>query len=711
MKRHLMVILLCVATAGYVGCSDDGGNGGETSNDDSQASDTGDADVDDAGDARDADRPDARDADDGGDDDADDGGDADGGPDADIGSDVEGCDDGDTIDSDGDGLYDCEEETLCTDPHDADTDNDGLNDRQELREGTDPCDPDSDDDGLEDGKEIEYGLDPNDESTFDDGVLDGDRWIVEECEDPQGDPLEYSTSTEANWKLALASTFDNNRHDLDIEGASIDNRWATSVYESPTIEVSGFLMSEEVDASQTPQSLIDGYDDALDEVGTNVDMTTFNPQNYETHDFQMARTQDYLVELPSEMTVNELREALLFEMAPFEENEVDDMPSMSGGSDYDTHRVTITVIRREYAPQHGGDVQSLASVAIAPAEKYEENDEVGFRMDDLTNTTNVATQSARKLARCDVFQPSEQAKADFFWVLDQSTSMNSPFAAVQAVAADFGEALENTTIDYRLGVTTMDQDHKGRLIGDTNFSGAPGDWDDVSTPGWHSTISDFTEHVQWVRDCMGDGSVCNTSQEYGLETARKGIEYMKHLTDADPGQHAIRDDAELITIWMTDEEDNEARSSFNVVNSYGDFMKDHTTAFAIAGTPDCEEDAKGYRAVAEETGGTTASICREDEQGDPAHGETIKQIIDEATIDTAQRLFETPISSSLRVNVAERWVPRSEDNGFNYYSEENAVAFYGDFRPEIPENNEPADPISVTYETFGEGEKELADQR
>jgi thiol-disulfide isomerase/thioredoxin len=48
-----------------------------------------------------------------------------------------------TLDSDGDGLTDIEEEVLGTDPHSQDTDGDGYLDPHELIEGTDPLDDES----------------------------------------------------------------------------------------------------------------------------------------------------------------------------------------------------------------------------------------------------------------------------------------------------------------------------------------------------------------------------------------------------------------------------------------------------------------------------------------------------------------------------------------------------------------------------------------
>ncbi|MFW6057848.1 MAG: hypothetical protein ACOC9W_03225 [Persicimonas sp.] len=719
-----------MSLTGLVGCGEDPEPG--DSNDEA-ARDSQDTDEADSGsDAGDSDGGDEDGGDeDGGDEDGgdEDGGDEDGG-DEDGGDEDggDGCEEGETQDSDGDGLYDCEEEELCTDPHKADTDGDGLNDGQEIAEGTNECDPDTDGDGVEDGKEVELGLDPNEKETFNDGVEDGDRWIVDACEDPESEPLRFSDNTNANWKLALPSSFDNNRVDLDLQGADVQNRWAASVYENPTVEVSGFLFSDVPDSSASPSSLMDGYEDDMEDLDNADDVTreTFNPREFVTHDFQKAQSLTYTVEFSEELTPNEVREELLFAMAPFEESDVQNTLPTAGGSSYTEHTVTLTVIRREYNDDNGGGVQSLVSMAVAPAEKIDENDEIGYRLDDLTNTTNVASSSAGEQARCDVFLPERRSMADFYWVLDQSGSMSTDYEIVRGVANEFFAELENTAIDFRLGVTTMDEEHNGRLVG-TNGPGMdarPSSWDDIDTPGWHTQLSDFEEHVKWVENCTD----CDGAYEHGLVAAQEGIEYMKGVGGTSPtADERIRDEAALITIWMSDEEAQTFSSSGidgagaqGQLQDFVDFFQNHTTGFAIVheGSTCGYQESEAYPIVAEETGGTSALLCATDDQGNPAHGETISKIIAEATRETAQELPDTPISSSLRVVVAEEWVPRNDSNGFQYFSDGNSVAFFGDYKPEIPEDydaddsesSDPVDHISITYETFGQGEKQFVDQ-
>lgn len=67
-----------------------------------------------------------------------------------------------TLDQDGDGLTDEEEQALGTNIAQTDTDQDGLTDAEEVNVwNTDPLNPDTDGDTYLDGAEVDNGYDPN----------------------------------------------------------------------------------------------------------------------------------------------------------------------------------------------------------------------------------------------------------------------------------------------------------------------------------------------------------------------------------------------------------------------------------------------------------------------------------------------------------------------------------------------------------------------
>ena len=83
------------------------------------------------------------------------------------------CDD--PVDTDGDGINDCEEAFIDTDPRNPDSDGDRILDGIELRVGTDPAEADADRDPDFDGvinrSEVQGNTDPN--------SIDGDRFLKE----------------------------------------------------------------------------------------------------------------------------------------------------------------------------------------------------------------------------------------------------------------------------------------------------------------------------------------------------------------------------------------------------------------------------------------------------------------------------------------------------------------------------------------------------
>ncbi|MGY8688105.1 MAG: hypothetical protein ACKVHP_10265, partial [Verrucomicrobiales bacterium] len=94
-----------------------------------------------------------------------------------------GCDD-DTLDTDGDGVTDCDEVLVNgTNPNSADTDGDGVEDGVEIADGTNAKTADSDRDGLNDGAEKIAGSDPLNRDTDGDSLSDGQE-VSELSTDP-----------------------------------------------------------------------------------------------------------------------------------------------------------------------------------------------------------------------------------------------------------------------------------------------------------------------------------------------------------------------------------------------------------------------------------------------------------------------------------------------------------------------------------------------
>jgi hypothetical protein len=327
----------------------------------------------------------------------------------------------------------------------------------------------------------------------------------------------------------------------------------------------------------------------------------------------------------------------------------------------------------------------MIAAAVAPADKFDTRDKVKFRMDDLTNTTNVAQAADAEEIRCSTFRAGEgNPEADFYWVLDQSGSMSSDYAKVRAVANQFYANLNNTALDYRLAVTPMDPQIQGRPRGNI---------------AWHDDLTTFLGEIDNVEN--GGYDCCD---EYGLEVGKQGITWMR--SSSAPQNLRIRSSAQLITIWMADEEANTFQGDdlsnptvSALLDTYKTWYAGQTIAFSITTIQPGSRtnDGEAYREVALATGGAFADLDA------PDISETIDDIIYAATgLASNYQLPTTPISSTLRVFKNGVFVPRSRENGFDYFAQSNAIAFFGTFRPEPadPTQGRYGDDISVSYQAF-----------
>ncbi len=294
----------------------------------------------------------------------------------------------------------------------------------------------------------------------------------------------------------------------------------------------------------------------------------------------------------------------------------------------------------------------------------------------------------------DTFYQEPPADVDILWVVDNSPSMQQEQEEVGRRFAEFIGHLEDTNIDFHIGVITtdMDADNEGAavLLGDPP----------VITPDVEDFEFVFNERVQ-----VGiDGS----DMEKGLEAAYEALTEPM-ISDANDG--FLRRDAVLSIIFVSDENDcsdrgaypesaggmacyDEASKLVPVRDFVNDFraMKDDASDVilsAIVG-PDiaenCEDTVPGtrYRAVAENTGGVEGNICEED----------FTEIMDMMglSVSGVRSSFElsyAPVEDTLEVYVGDTeeddeeydLVPGDSLNGWTYDPETNFITFNGDSVP------------------------------
>jgi hypothetical protein len=589
---------------------------------------------------------------------------------------------------------------MCTDPDEGDTDGDGLGDLEEIQNQTDPCEADTDDDGVDDQTEVNLGLDPNRPSSYSTPQkVDSERWFVDHCKDPYPEPVDYYEDNEGNWTLALPPTF--GYTPLDIQKPGQHSLYhAAAVYDDPTLEVAGALFS--INAPSTQTSPLDALDvdngeihDGIKQTGA-IDENVFGPE-FTTHNKQPAATNEYTLTLPRKASPRQLRDDILLALGDIDSAEIQPpgLPN-SAGAEYSQYQVRITVIHRLHP---SGQTTNLVALGLAPLEQYNSRDKVEFRLDDLTNTTNIANAKDTHKSNCLLQKPpNKKPKAEFYWVLDQSGSMDDENRIISNFSTQFENKLRNTQLDFRLGVTNMDDANKGRL-----YLG----------PGWHTDGDIFSREIrQRATECGGSSWGCDGSDEEGLEAATMGLRFMQgFLNNPSPSPpEKIRSNADIYSVFMTDEGPQGSGRDAS-------FLTETTRAFSLTpepgkkypDDPDCgpgpTKPTGEYAEVSLQSGGKWSDLCAKDEK----LTEFVEEIIEAANRESSPfGVGDTPISVSLRMFLnnnedggGQRWVPRSTDNGFDYSPSSNTVAFFGDYRPTFdpPRGTQP-DWIGINFQTF-----------
>ena len=563
-----------------------------------------------------------------------------------------------SMDDDEDGLGNCEEAKLCTDPSAADTDQDDLTDLEELELETDPCKADTDGDGVDDGKERRLGYDPKKKDTDGDGTPDGDEWWANACRETSPEPVEYHSSFAGNWTLALPPAIGNY---TDLSIADARRPVAAAVYGDTANEIAGFLLSKKLPMGQS--SPTDALQNEAKKALQNLGSVTKDQigGEYEMHDGHTAATARFLLKLSKKRSTRDLRQNVLLGLAPFKKSDVQQLPATVGAT-YQKFRVFVSVIHRT-----GDDAtdQSLTSVALAPADWFDMHDRVKFRMDNWTNTTAISAYDVGHRDRCVRWRRRDtRPKLEVYWVVDQ-TGPTGYAKKIRDLASEFHNQLSNTSLRYRFGVTNMHPKNEGHV---------------ANPPGWHQNEAAFLKALEnRVLNCQtSDGWHCSGADPHGLEAAKKGLDYMLGRGNASPGSdEAVRSDAEVVTILISDEKDASLGGGGMNLAQYQADLGRKTTIFALSAGSDCAQSPTNdtYRKMAVATGGKHLDLCDDNLE------RLLRDIIFRASGFVEHFVLpSTPISPSLRLHADDDWVPRSRSDGFDYLAENNGLSFFGKYR-------------------------------
>lgn len=581
-------------------------------------------------------------------------------------------------DCDQDGLSDCRESELGTRPCVTDSDGDGLNDKQEIDHGSDPLDPDTDSDGATDGEEVDLGLDPTRRSTYDDGADDGTRWILGACDDPTTEPVQAFTHEPANWKLVASPSLEN-YVERSVEVGDGFTAPVVATYEDPSSGLSGLMMSYPSHYGD-PEATRDAIEQTLRwfTPGQELDMTV-EEREFSTHEDNPAATGSYEFAIVSPTTPTILTARVWHQYM----RRLMSITRLRGrtGARHKRFSASVGVIHR--VPDDGSK-RTLVNLVTVPTSQVDRR--VRRLMDDLTNTTGISAWDRGRETRCRRPLTRGRPKLDVYWVVDQSRSMVDDYDALLEIAGDFYDTLVAQQMDFRMGVTTMEQPRLGVPLG--------------SSP-WHHQRDTFMGLLEDIANDPFDGEgQFHDDDEYGMAVARSGLEFMMGLFgEVPPSNVAMRPDALAVTVFAADENSErfqlyppDTSAGQHALTRFIGFFEKYTTAFAVT-----TSDAPSYDLVALGTGGAAVSMnARPDER---------RTVLERFTLDLAAeastyQLASTPITSTMHVLVDGRWIPRSREHGYDYFPDTNSIVFFGRHQPTPPEDGAAGDRIAVMYEVF-----------
>jgi len=307
--------------------------------------------------------------------------------------------------------------------------------------------------------------------------------------------------------------------------------------------------------------------------------------------------------------------------------------------------------------------------------------------------------SVDRNAHTDTFLQEPVADVDILWVIDNSISMASEQQLVADGFEGFISTIEDTNINFHIGVVTTDMDagnpEAGALLGEPHYLTSDDDY-----------VTLFEERIQVGTD--------GSDQEKGLSAALEALTEPK-VSGINDG--FLRPDAVLSIIFVSDEDDCSDDNALagedgsacyhneqdlvpvrDFVDGFIDLKASTNGRVLTSGIigPSASEGCDGswpghrYEAVAGGTGGIVGSICDADYSG----------IMDQMGLAVSGvlsvfQLEYVPVVESLEVAVDDELIAEGAADGWTYDEEYYTIRFDGDYVP--PRGTT----VSITYEVAG----------
>jgi len=289
---------------------------------------------------------------------------------------------------------------------------------------------------------------------------------------------------------------------------------------------------------------------------------------------------------------------------------------------------------------------------------------------DITDPTVIVGQEGTGIRHgnaIDVFTQEEQLKMDVLFVIDNSCSMGDEQAALALNSDLFITPLSTSGADFHIGTITTDS---------AAFRGP------IITPTTPDIIAEFQDQI--VAGIMGSAT------EKGLEMANDATQ---PGGAAGPGGSFFRDDANLVVVIVSDEDDMSPDPVIDYVSDMT-MTKDPTIStfslHSVAGTypsSTCAYPAERYDEAVMLGGGQFFDICTTD------WGYQVEQIANDSLSSVLYYpLSEDPVVDSIEVFVDGAPVL----SGWSYSYIDNAVVFEAASVPPVGSD------IRIEYGFYGE---------
>ncbi len=272
------------------------------------------------------------------------------------------------------------------------------------------------------------------------------------------------------------------------------------------------------------------------------------------------------------------------------------------------------------------------------------------------------------------------SKVDILWVIDNSTSMGPHQSALSAQVPALVDRLSALKMDYHMGVVTTTIGPNGEGAG---FVGSPNYYDSKNYQTLDQIQSLKNNFTMRIQQGENGGNI-----ERGLG-ALMGVLQPNYLNNE--GRGFFRDDALLVMIILSDEEDQSSLST----TAYKDFFnqlkqqvdpKDQRWILnfigVLADNTACkvmnESSSVGsrYMELVAASKGIQRSVCSADLT---AAVSDIKARIESVLTDF--RLGKKPDVTTLKIWINGKEVPESTENGWTYIPETNSIHFSGSYIP------------------------------